>query len=64
MATLSAESHCVNVPPHRGRRSLICLPVQKRLLDVSNQVLDHLFSYLLQQVLANDVVIVRRQDHC
>ena len=30
----------------------------------SNQVLDHLFSYLLQQVLANDVVIVRRQDHC
>ena len=62
MATLSAKSHCVNVPPHVGRRSLICLPVQKRLLEVSNQI--HLFSYLLQQVLANDVVIVRRQDHC
>lgn len=61
MATLSAENHCVNAP-HTVVEDLWYAFLSKNVC--SNQVLDHLFSYLLQQVLANDVVIVRRQDHC
>ena len=64
MATLSAESHYCQCPAPPGRRSLVCSPVQTRLQDVFNQVLDHFFFIPVTADFTNDFVILRQPDHC